>query len=67
MSAAGETRLCIVIATSAGQRIGGIEALQRQAFALDPDARGLPPEVILGVKVVRRAQAKRVERRERAA
>jgi hypothetical protein len=34
---------------------------------IDTLQRHLPPEVILGVKVGRREQAKRVERRERAA
>jgi hypothetical protein len=44
-----------------------IDELQRQGLALGADASDLPPEVILGVRVVRREQVKRVERRERAA
>jgi hypothetical protein len=57
MSAAGESRLCIVIATCGeGQRIAELEAeiedLQRQALALaaEPTA-DFAPWVLLGVKI----------------
>ena len=37
-----------------------IDALQRQAFALGGDASDLPAQVILGVRIARREQSKRV-------
>jgi hypothetical protein len=54
-----------------GQRIGEpeaeIDALQRQAMALGVETSAMPPEVFLGVKVVRREPAKLLERVTRAA
>jgi hypothetical protein len=44
-----------------------IDTLQRQALAAGEDTSGLPPEVVLGVRVVRREQARRMESSERAA
>jgi hypothetical protein len=49
-----------------GELIAEIDTLKRQAFALGADNSGLPPEVVLGVKVVRRAQVTRMKRRKRA-
>jgi hypothetical protein len=46
---------------------GEINTLQRQAFALSADTSDLPPDAMLGVRVIRREDVKRVERRERAA
>jgi hypothetical protein len=40
-----------------------IDKRQRQAWALGADARALPPEVVLGVRVVKREAAKKIERR----
>jgi hypothetical protein len=57
MSAAGESRLCIVIATCGeGQRIAELEAeiedLQRQALALGAEPTAdFAPWVLLGVKI----------------
>jgi hypothetical protein len=57
MSAAGESRLCIVIATCGeGQRIAELEAeiedLQRQALALGAEPTAdVPTWVLLGVKI----------------
>jgi hypothetical protein len=57
MSAAGESRLCIVIATCAGgQRIAAldaeVDALQRQALALDAEPTAdFARWVLLGVKI----------------
>ena len=58
MSAAGESRLCIVIATVVreGQRIAELEAefeaLQRQALALGAEPTAdVSPWVLLGVKI----------------
>ena len=50
-----------------GELKGEIDTLQRQAFALGADTSDLPPDVMLGVRVIRREDVKRVERRERAA
>jgi hypothetical protein len=44
-----------------------IDELSRTAFALNGDARALPPEVVLGVKVARREAVRKVERRMSAA
>jgi hypothetical protein len=43
-----------------------IDELQRLSLALGMDASDLPPEVVLGVRVVRPEQ-KRLERHKRAA
>jgi hypothetical protein len=57
MSAAGESRLCIVIATCAGgsahrRARAEIDALQRQALALDAEpSADVPPWVLLGVRI----------------
>jgi hypothetical protein len=62
MSAAGESRLCIVIATCGeGQRIAELEAeidaLQRQALALGAAAiADSPPWVLLRVKIAARRE-----------
>ena len=46
-----------------------VDTLQRQTFALDANATGLPAEVVLGVKISRgpmtEARVQRVERRQR--
>jgi hypothetical protein len=43
-----------------------IDTLQRQSLALGEEASGLPPEVILGVKVTRCEPAKPLKRVTRA-
>jgi hypothetical protein len=42
------------------QLLAGIDILQRQALALGADTAGLPPAVVLGVRVTRREETKRV-------
>ena len=68
MSAAGESGRSIVTVVREGQRIAELEAeidtLQRQALAL---GSGLPPAVVLGVRVARREPMKRMEGRGRVA
>jgi hypothetical protein len=49
-----------------GELAAEIDTLKRQAFALGADISGLPPEVVLGVKIVRREQVTRMKRRKRA-
>jgi hypothetical protein len=49
-----------------GELTAEIDTLKRQAFALGADNSGLPPEVLLGVKVVRREQVPGMKRRKRA-
>ena len=50
-----------------GELTAKIDTLKRQAFALGADTSGLPPEVVLGVRIVRREQVKRLKRVTRAA
>jgi hypothetical protein len=42
------------------QLLAGIDILQSQALALGADTAGLPPAVVLGVRVTRREETKRV-------
>jgi hypothetical protein len=49
-----------------GELTAEIDTLKRQAFALGADNSGLPPEVVLGVRLVHREQVKRIKRRNRA-
>jgi hypothetical protein len=50
-----------------GELTAEIDTLKRQAFALGADSSGLPPEVVLGVRIVRPAQVKRLKQVTRAA